>query len=51
MMAILVLKPDSVPGQLSLLHEIETPLEEASTISFYSPSAGMTVVWVQSREY
>lgn len=45
------LRPESAPGQLSVLHEIESPLEEASTISFYSPSAGMTVVWVQTRDY
>lgn len=27
--------------------EIETPLEETSVFSFYSESAGMTVVWVE----
>lgn len=51
MLAFLALKPGATPGPLSVLHEIEAPLEEASTISFYSPSAGMTVVWVQTREY
>ncbi len=29
-------------------HEIETPLEEASAITFHSQTAGMTVVWIDS---
>ncbi|MBI4664749.1 MAG: hypothetical protein HY735_38665 [Verrucomicrobia bacterium] len=29
-------------------HEIETPLEEASAITFHSQAAGMTVVWIDS---
>jgi len=29
--------------------EIESPLDEFSTISFHSESANMTVVWVQAR--
>lgn len=32
----------------SYVQEIETPIEDMNTISFHSPSAGMTVVWVQS---
>jgi len=34
---------------LAYLHEIETPLEDTSAISFHSQAAGMTVVWVQSQ--
>ena len=39
------------PSMASYPLEIETPLEDTSTISFHSPSAGMTVVWVQSAVY
>jgi anti-sigma factor RsiW len=38
-------------SELSAMHEIETPLEEISSISFHSQSAGMTVVWVQTGGY
>jgi anti-sigma factor RsiW len=31
------------------VQEIESPLQEASVISFYSQSAGMTVVWLQTQ--
>lgn len=34
----------------SYLHEIETPLEDTTAISFHSETARMTVVWVQSPE-
>jgi anti-sigma factor RsiW len=51
MVAFLLLKPGVMPSTLSSLHEIESPLKEANTISFYSPSAGMTVVWVETRDY
>ena len=33
----------------SLAHDIESPLEDVSSISFHSDSANMTVVWVQTR--
>jgi anti-sigma factor RsiW len=42
----------NVPAtKTSFLHEIETPLEDTSAISFHSQAAGMTVVWVQSGQY
>ena len=31
------------------LHEIETPLDEMSGLSFHSERDGLTVVWVQSN--
>lgn len=34
---------------LSEPHEIDTPLEETSSITFRSEAAGMTVVWVNSQ--
>jgi hypothetical protein len=46
---LLLIKPAPAPSQLSQLHEIETALDEANTISFRSESAGMTVVWVQTQ--
>jgi anti-sigma factor RsiW len=45
-----IVKMAQAPSALTYLHEIETPLEDTSAISFHSPSAGMTVVWVQSQE-
>ena len=36
---------------MSYLHEIETPLDDTTAISFHSQTAGMTVVWVQSQAY
>lgn len=52
MMTVLSLvKLGSGPARMSYLHEIETPLEETSTISFHSQAAGMTVVWVQTPAY
>jgi anti-sigma factor RsiW len=36
---------------MSYLHEIETPLDDTTAISFHSQTAGMTVVWVQSQGY
>lgn len=35
--------------RLSYLHEIETPLEDTSAISFHSESSGITVVWVETH--
>jgi len=32
------------------LHEIETSIDDASTISFHSQSQGMTVVWVKDYD-
>lgn len=51
MTALSLVKLGSGPSRLSYLHEIETPLEETSTISFHSQSAGMAVVWVQNASY
>jgi anti-sigma factor RsiW len=39
------------PTQVSYMYEIESPLENTGAISFHSQSAGMTVVWVESRGY
>lgn len=36
-------------AQLSVGHEIETPLAETTSFSFRSESAAMTVVWVETR--
>lgn len=44
-----VVKLTTAPSQLSYLHEIETPREDTSAISFHSQSPAMTVVWVQSQ--
>jgi anti-sigma factor RsiW len=44
-----LVKLGTAPTTLSYLHEIETPLEDTSAISFHSQAAGMTVVWVQSQ--
>jgi anti-sigma factor RsiW len=49
--AVSVVKLTTSPAAISYLQEIETPLEDTSAISFHSQSAGMTVVWVQSRGY
>lgn len=49
--ALSLVKLSHAPDRQSYLHEIETPLEDTSTISFHSQTAGMTVVWVQSRVY
>jgi len=46
-----LLRLSTSPSQVGYLHEIETPLDETSAISFHSQSAGMTVVWVQSRDF
>jgi anti-sigma factor RsiW len=48
---LLVLRPHPMASRLSELHEIESPLDDTSTISFHSQSAGMTVVWVQTDGY
>lgn len=32
----------------SSYHEIETPVKEASSFSFHSPEAGLTVVWIET---
>ena len=47
--ALSLVKLANAPATVSYLHEIETPLEETSTISFHSQAAGMTVVWVQTQ--
>jgi anti-sigma factor RsiW len=49
--AISVIKLSNAPSSMSYLHEIEMPLEDTSAISFYSQSAGMTVVWVKTDIY
>jgi anti-sigma factor RsiW len=49
--ALTLLKVNTAPSRLGYLHEIETPLEDTSSISFHSQSAGMTVVWVQTQAY
>jgi hypothetical protein len=41
-------EPEQQPALLSAEHQVETLLAEATSISFRSESAGMTVVWVQS---
>jgi len=51
LIALPLFRVGSGPGELGYLHEIETPLEDTSAISFHSQSAGMTVVWVQSQAY
>jgi anti-sigma factor RsiW len=48
-LAVLSLHPPA-PHRTHYVQEIETPLEEASAISFHSQAAGMTVVWIQSQE-
>jgi anti-sigma factor RsiW len=40
--------PQDEPALLATDHQVETLLAEATSISFRSESAGMTVVWVQS---
>jgi anti-sigma factor RsiW len=42
------LKSDSKLEQ-RYVQEIESPLQESSVISFYSQSAGMTVVWLRTQ--
>jgi negative regulator of sigma E activity len=49
--ALSIVKLTHGPSELTYLHEIETPLPETTSMSFYSASEGMTVVWVQSRVY
>jgi anti-sigma factor RsiW len=49
MVALTAIKLAIAPAALTYLHEIETPSEETSAISFHSEAAGMTVVWVQTR--
>lgn len=44
-----IVKLATAPTAMSYLHEIETPLEDTSAISFHSQSPAMTVVWVQSQ--
>jgi anti-sigma factor RsiW len=48
--AVLVWRP-SQRGWIGVAegHEIETPLEETSSFTFRSESAGMTVVWVDTH--
>ena len=47
----LTLRSPSQRGWVALAegHEIETPLEETSSFTFRSESAGMTVVWVDTH--
>jgi len=46
---VLVTITKTTSGPLAgYFHEIETPLEEASAITFHSQTAGMTVVWIDS---
>lgn len=47
--ALCLVKLGTGPANVTYLHEIETPLEGTSAISFHSQSAGMTVVWVQNQ--
>lgn len=47
--AVSVARLATTPSTLTYLHEIETPLEDTSSISFHSEAAGMTVVWVQTE--
>jgi anti-sigma factor RsiW len=49
--ALALVKLTTGPSRVSYLHEIESPLEDTSAISFHSEAAGMTVVWVQSQAY
>lgn len=49
--ALSVVKFGTGPQTVRYLHEVETPLEETSAISFRSQSAGMTVVWVETQVY
>jgi len=51
MVALSLVRLNTAPTQVSYLHEMETPLEDTSSISFHSQSAGMTVVWVQGQGY
>jgi anti-sigma factor RsiW len=51
MAAVSLLKLGPAPSAVSYLHEIETPLDDISAISFHSQSAGMTVVWVQTGAF
>ncbi|MEW6161592.1 MAG: hypothetical protein AB1813_29525 [Verrucomicrobiota bacterium] len=43
---LITLNPERTPQDLSILKTIETPVEDASLISFHSEEAGMTVVWL-----
>jgi anti-sigma factor RsiW len=48
--AVSLRSPETSPPLLAFDgHEIETPLEETSSFSFGSETAGMTVVWVDSH--
>jgi len=51
MSALVLVKLSSTPPAVSYLHEIDTPLQDTSTISFHSQAAGMSVVWVQTQVY
>lgn len=51
MLSLTVILTSNGPQPVSYLHEIETPLQETSAISFHSHSTGVTVVWVQSRPF
>lgn len=51
MTTLTLVRQGQSPPPTTYPHQIETPLEDTSTLSFYSPSAGMTVVWVQSDIY
>lgn len=51
MTALSLVKLTNNSSRLTHLHQIETPLEDTSAISFHSQSAGMTVVWVQTDVY
>lgn len=51
--ALFLLRPDSTPipsrepqGPVLVEHEVESPLPEVSTLTFYSSNDAMTVVWV-----
>jgi len=51
MATLSIVKLSTAPTSMSYLHEIETPLDDTTAISFHSQTAGMTVVWVQSQGY
>jgi anti-sigma factor RsiW len=42
-------RPGGNSPALAVGHQIETPLDEVSSIAFRSESAGMTVVWVDTH--
>lgn len=51
MLSLTLIRTANGPQSVSYQHEIETPLEETSAISFHSHSTGVTVVWLQSRPF